>query len=520
MIYRFGAACALALFATTPSSAQNVPPADAVIRAIWEEATQRSQVERLAQILLDSLGPRLTGSPGSEAASNWVVSTYRSWGIEARQERYGTWLGWRRGLASVGLVSPRVRSLESTLLAWSPGTNGPITAPALTLPRLSSQAELDTFLEGARGRFVLLTPAEPSCRPPESWERWGRAGASEAAQRARADASRDYAARIQGLRAEPQPGAPPIPSIVLMANLLELSGAAGFLTSRWAEGWGAQQIHDTWSPTVPTFDLSCEDYGLVFRMADGGQAPALRVEADAEVLGEVPVWNTIGVIPGRELPEEYVLLSAHFDSWDGAAGATDNGTGTLTMMEAMRILKAAYPNPKRTLLVGHWNGEEQGLNGSRAFAADHPEIVRGLQALFNQDEGTGRITRISMQGLSGAGAVFRSWMSKMPGELTTEIELVDPGAPSGGGSDEASFICAGAPAFRLTSLSWDYGPYTWHTNRDSFDKVVMDDVRSNAALVAMFAYLAAEEPTRFPRDRAPQAAAAWPACRDGMRSVR
>jgi hypothetical protein len=110
-------------------------------------------------------------------------------------------------------------------------------------------------------------------------------------------------------------------------------------------------------------------------------------------------------------------------------------------------------------------------------------------------------------------------MGKMPGELTGEIELVDPGAPSGGGSDEASFVCAGAPAFRLTSLSWDYGPYTWHTNRDSFDKVVIDDVKSNAALVAMFAYLAAEEPTRFPRERAARATTAWPECRDGMRSL-
>jgi hypothetical protein len=243
------------------------------------------------------------------------------------------------------------------------------------------------------------------------------------------------------------------------------------------------------------------------------------VEADAELLGEVPVWNTIAMIRGRELPDEYVLLSAHFDSWDGASGATDNGTGTVTMMEAMRILKATYPNPRRTLLVGHWNGEEQGLNGSRAFAAAHPEIVSGMQALFNQDEGTGRIARISMQGLSGAGQMFRGWMARMPSELTDEIELIDPGAPSGGGSDEASFICAGAPAFRLSSLSWDYGPYTWHTNLDSYDKVVLDELSSNAALVAMLAYLASEEPARFPRERAPLPVdprtgqrASWPAC--------
>jgi hypothetical protein len=313
-------------------------------------------------------------------------------------------------------------------------------------------------------------------------------------------------------------GASP-PRTAVLIERLEEAGAAGLLTSRWAEAWGTQQVHDSWSARLPTFDLSCEDYGLVFRLAESGQPPTLRVEADAELLGQVPVWNTIGMIRGSELPDEYVVLSAHFDSWDSASGATDNGTGTIAMMEAMRILRATYPNPKRTLLVGHWNGEEQGLNGSRAWAAAHPEVVRGLQALFNQDEGTGRIVRISMQGLAGAGQIFRGWMARMPSELTSEIELVDPGSPTAGGSDDASFICAGAPAFRLTSLSWDYGPYTWHTNRDSFDKVVMDELKSNAALIAMFAYLASEEPARFPRERAPLPndprtgqPASWPEC--------
>ena len=118
-------------------------------------------------------------------------------------------------------------------------------------------------------------------------------------------------------------------------------------------------------------------------------------------------------------------------------------------------------------------------------------------------------------------------MSKMPADLTKEIELIDPSVPTSGGSDESSFICAGAPAFRLTSLSWDYGPYTWHTNRDSFDKVVFDDLRSNATLVAMFAYLASEAPTRFPRERAPLPLdqrtgqpSTWPECHDGLRSLR
>ena len=251
----------------------------------------------------------------------------------------------------------------------------------------------------------------------------------------------------------------------------------------------------------------------------------LRVTADAESLGEIPVFNTIAEIRGSEKPDEYVVLSAHFDSWDGASGATDNGTGTVTMMEAMRILKAAYPNPRRTILVGHWSGEEQGLNGSRAFARDHPEVVSGMQVLFNQDNGTGRIQNVSAQGLSRAGESLVRWFAQLPPQLTSDIDFTFPGTPGGGGSDYASFICAGAPAFSLGSLSWAYGTYTWHTNRDTFDKIVFDDLKENATLVAMLAYLASEDAERVSRERRAVMPAddagrprEWPACRDADRT--
>jgi Zn-dependent M28 family amino/carboxypeptidase len=195
------------------------------------------------------------------------------------------------------------------------------------------------------------------------------------------------------------------------------------------------------------------------------------------------------------------------------------------MMEAMRILKKVYPNPKRTILVGHWSGEEQGLVGSRAFAADNPKVVSGLQALFNQDNGTGRIEHISMQGLTGAGTQFARWFAKMPRELTDSVALDIPGVPSSGSSDHASFICAGAPAFFLLSKDWDYGVYTWHTNRDTYDKVVFDEVKQNATMIAMLAYLASEDPVKTPRDRRvnlpvdPRTGeAAWPSCTPPARS--
>jgi Zn-dependent M28 family amino/carboxypeptidase len=229
---------------------------------------------------------------------------------------------------------------------------------------------------------------------------------------------------------------------------------------------------------------------------------------DAELLGEQPVFNTIATLPGTEKPNEYVLLSAHFDSWDGSSGATDNGTGTITMLEAMRILKQVYPHPKRTIIVGHWTGEEEGEVGSKAFREDHPEVARGLQALFNQDNGTGRIVRISANGLTNGDVHLRSWLSKVPSALTSELQYGGVGLPSGGGSDDFAFNCAGLPAFGLGALGWDYGNYTWHTDRDTYDKIVFDDLRANATLTAMLAYLASEDPQLVTRERVDLAQAA------------
>ncbi len=191
------------------------------------------------------------------------------------------------------------------------------------------------------------------------------------------------------------------------SSALADAGAAGVVTSLWSQGWGVDKIFGTRATKAPVVDVSCEDYGLLFRLADRKQSPVVRLETQSEALGEQPVFNTIAEIRGTEKPDEYVMLSAHFDSWDGASGATDNGTGTITMLEAARLLSIAYPKPKRTIIIGHWSGEEQGLNGSRAWAADHPEVVQHLQALFNQDNGTGRIQTISTQGLTGAGRALR-----------------------------------------------------------------------------------------------------------------
>ena len=502
------------LLAPTPDGqSQTSTSNDPVIQKIWVEERDKSQLYPIAQELLDSIGPRLTASSEQKRAIDWALALYRKWGIPARAEQYGTWMRWRRGIAHIDLIAPRVRPLEGTLSTWSPGTKGTVEGPVVLFPKIQSADEFEAALPQVRGKFVLFSFPWPSCRPEANWKEFATPESLERMQKERKDAfDAWYTGRLRksGLRG---------PALV---KRLEEAGALGIVTllvpPPGPQGWGTYKISTTIAEKIPEVGLGCEDYGLVFRLAENNQGPILRVNADAEFTGEVPVSNLIAELSGKEKPNEYVVLSGHFDSWDAASGATDNGSATVMMMEAMRILKVVYPNPKRTILAAHWSGEEQGLNGSGAFAADHPEIVSRLQVLINQDSGTGRAVKISMQGFKGAGAFFRRWLSQMPNEMSRQISLVDPGTQDRG-TDHFSFACHGAPAFELSSVGWDYEAYTWHTNRDTFDKIVFDDLNYNARLIAMLAYLASEDPERVPRERAASPTdpktgkpSPWPAC--------
>lgn len=496
-----------------PVSGQTLPVDDAVLRRIWQMGMVDGRSFDLAQVLMDSIGPRLTGSPGQKAAHDWAVRTYTSWGISAKNEQYGTWTGWRRGATHIDLIAPRQRTLSGTMLAWSGPTKGPVEGDVVVLPASANAAAFQSWLPTVRGRFVAVDFAQPTCRPDRQYEEYGQRGALEQLNEQRQAAQSEFTrARIQGTGL----------SVNDIQLRLQSAGALGILRSRWGGDFGIQGIYSTNTREIPTLDLGCEDYGLVYRLASRNQGARLRVDAQAEFTADAPTYNTIARIEGS-MPGEYIMLSAHFDSWDGGSGATDNGTGTIVMMESMRILKQVYPNPKRTIIAGHWSGEEQGLNGSHAWAADHPEVVSGLHALFNQDNGTGRVVNISMQGLTGAAEYFGRWMARLPAEITQDIRLNIPGTPSGGGTDNASFICAGAPAFGLSSISWGYNPYTHHTGIDTFDKIVPAELANNATLTAMLVYLADQEATRIPRDRRILPAGrggqpmTWPECRDGAR---
>jgi len=475
--------------AATGGQAQTFRSDDSVIRAMWAEGMERSQTERLAQVLLDSIGPRLSGTPNYQAAVDWVLATYASWGVEARKEQYGTWRGWRRGPIHADLVAPRGHTLEARLLAWSPGTGGrPVEGDVIAVPELASAEQATTWLQSVRGKIVLASMPEPMCREPQAFEKLAQPQTYQRWQTERTALQQSWRHRMQMLGNNAY-------------QRIEAAGAVAVFTANWSQGWGVNKVFDTVTERVPSLDLSCEDYGLLYRLSANRMEPRVRLVAETELPGPVPMFNVIGEIKGTAVPNEYVMLSAHLDSEHAAQGATDNGTGTLTMLEAMRILKATYPQPRRTILVGHWGGEEQGLIGSRAFAEDHQDVVDNIQVLFNQDNGTWRAEYIQTQGLSKAAGNVARWVAQIPTEISQHIKLDFPGPQELGGSDHVSFLCYGAPGFRLQSNYPDYRQYTWHTNRDTYDKVVFDDLKNNATLAAMLMYLASEDPERVSRDR-------------------
>lgn len=465
---------------------------DKVIEEIVKEATENSQLENYAFELIDVIGPRLVGTPQMKKAHDWVRNTYIGMGFEARNEAYGTWKAWERGVTTIAMTSPRIQSLEGRQLAWSPATvKKGIEAEVVVLPEATTAAEFKELLKQVKGKFVLISKNTMSGRPDYQWKEYATPESYEKYKKEQAEVDGAWAKRISNTGH----------SLKELPKVLESAGAVGVLMSYWTGIMGANRVFGAETTKILTVDLSVEDYGLLYRLAEKGQKPRIHVQADSKDLGTTETYNTIAELKGSEKADEYVVLSAHLDSWDGATGATDNGTGIITMMEAARILKKVLPNPKRTILIGNWGSEEQGLNGSRAFVADHPELHDKIQVVLNQDSGTGRIVNLSGQGFLNSYAFLGDWLQAVPEAYKSDLKTTFPGSPSSSGSDHSSFVSVGIPAFMLGSLNWGYGGYTWHTNRDTYDKIVFDDIRSNAILIAILAYKASEADEMVSREK-------------------
>lgn len=480
---------AFLLLSNTVIFAQNK---DAVVAAIVQEAQTNSQLENYAFELVDMIGPRLVGSPQMQQAHDWVVKQYTALGADARNEPYGEWRSWERGTSQVTMTYPRIKSLEGTQLAFSPMTKEKgVEAEVIAMPLFGSQSDFQSWLNSVKGKIVLIGMNPISGRSDGNWKESASAKAYERYQTLKNEQLKQWELSMSYTGSTRR----------TLPIALEAAGAIAVIDSYWTELPGITRIFDAKSKQIPVFNLALEDYSLLYRMAERGVKPRILLQGKSKELGTVKTYNSIAEIKGKEKTNEYVVLSAHLDSWDGASGATDNATGVITMMEAVRILRKVYPDNKRTILVGNWGSEEQGLNGSSAFVEDHPDIAKNIQVVWNQDNGTGRIVRIAGSGFEKAYEYIGRWLQYLPEEFRNEIQTSFPGMPGTGGSDHSSFVQKGIPAFGLSSTSWDYGKVTWHTNRDTYDKIVFDEVRQNAIIVAVLTYLACEEPSLVSRDK-------------------
>jgi carboxypeptidase Q len=514
---RLGSLAVLGVTIAITLSAEGQTPDD-TIRRIRAEAMTRSEIMQTLHVLTDVYGPRVTGSPSLVAAGKWAVEQMTTWGLtdgHLEPWEFGH-PGWVNERFSAHLISPVKDALVGEVQAWTPGTNGPVTGRVvqLLLPERPTVEELTTYLqsmkETVRGRIVLAdrhVPApvvlapNPTRRPDDR-------------VREQFDPTRPPTAPPGRGRGAPTAPPPLNPGEISrrVNELLVSSGALARLNDGRREfGAVAAFQNNTYDLTkaVPTVILRNEDYGRIARLVADGRTVELELSIKNEVYPDGhTAFNAIAEWPGSDKKDEVVIIGGHLDSWHAATGATDNAIGCATMMEVARIFTALKIRPRRTLRVALWSGEEQGLLGSQAYVDDHfgtaespkPEFAR-LSAYLNLDGGTGRIRGATVFGPPEAATVVRRALAPMAdlgvaGAIGTDRRVL-------GGTDSTSFNHAGLPGIGFSQDPIQYEPFTHHTNLDTYERVIEDDVKAATAAIALTVYDLAMRDELLPRfDRA------------------
>jgi carboxypeptidase Q len=517
----------LSLLQPLPALAQSAAPGqiDAEANAkIRREGMERSQIMRTLHYLTDLYGPRLTGSPNHEAAAEWAARQMRAWGlVNARLEpwNFGR-VGWQNERVSAHIVAPVKDQLTCEVLAWTPGTNGAVTAQAfqLTPPERPTKEELAAYLDGVKGkvkgRIVLVgkpqfVPVTLNPTPRRLDDQQTRANFDPANPNAGQRPSRS------GRQSET-----PDPSRLTSAQIGEqidqfllTNGALVRVNDAGREHGQIRAFSNrTYDPArvVPTVVMRNEDYGRVARILADGTPVELEFNIVNRVYPEGRTsYNTLAEIEGTDKKDEVVMLGGHLDSWHAATGATDNAVGCAVMMEAARILQAVGVKPRRTIRVALWSGEEQGLLGSRAYVKERfgsfeqPKAAyEKFAGYFNIDSGTGRARGMSVFGPPEAAQLLRQALA--PFDDLGVVGAAATARRGGGSSDYASFNEAGLPGISVLQDPIEYEAATWHTNLDTYERVIEDDAKKSAVVIAAAVYHLAmrdEMLPRFTRDRMP-----------------
>jgi hypothetical protein len=492
----------------------------AMIGRIRDEGLARSQVMDHLSWLSDVFGPRLTGSPQIQQASEWTMKKFAEWGLaNVHQERWSFGKGWTLVRFNAHLIEPQVQPLIGFPHEWSSATRGTVTADVVRA-QIAGEGDFARYRGQLAGKIVLSQPLRPvrMLEGPIIL----RMGDKETAEAESTPVPPTAAGGGRGAAAAFRHKLDEFYAAEGVVAVFDRGGnsdlAAGGSDLSWQQqhpdggtifptGSGARDANA--GKAVPEVTLAVEHYNRMVRVLDKGLPVKVELDVETKFYDETAPngFNTIGEIPGTDLASEVVMLGAHLDSHPYATGATDNAAGSAAMMEALRILKAVGAKPRRTIRVALWGGEEQGLLGSRAYVREHfadvetmalkPEHAK-LAAYFNSDNGTGKVRGIWLQSNLAVRPIFEAWMAPLK-----DLGVTILGPRSVSQTDHVSFDNAGLPAFQFLVDRLEYNSRTHHSNMDTFDRVQRDDMIQQATVIAVFAYDAAMRDEPLPRKALP-----------------
>jgi hypothetical protein len=497
-----------------------------MVTQIRLEEFQHSKVMETASELMDRIGPRLTGSPQMKEANEWTKTKLAEWGLSnAHLETWGPFgRGWQYEACAVRMVAPDHAELLALPQAWTPGTNGPVRAGVVRL-NVKSKDELEKLKGNFAGKIVLygdVREVKPHDKPDLT--RYDEKSLAEVyryelpggpPRHDHGDYVKRYELRkvVEAFLTDEKPLA-----------VIEL-GRGDFGTFN-VQGGGEYKKSKPMAAT-PWLSMASEHFGRIARLLDRDVPVELELDVKTRFVDEDLVqWNTIAEIPGTDKKDEIVMVGAHLDSWHAGTGATDNGAGSAVAMEVMRILKALNVKPRRTIRIGLWSGEEQGLYGSRAYVSQHfasrpeqtpeekdkpwylqkdkgPLTVKPehgkLAAYFNLDNGTGKIRGIYAEDNAAVVPIFEAWLKPFHDLGATTVTM-----NTTGGTDHESFDGVGLPGFQFIQDEIEYETRTHHTNMDLYERLVKTDLEQASVIMASFAYNAAMRDAMLPRKPMPK----------------
>jgi hypothetical protein len=488
---------------------------------IRKEATENSQIMKTLHVLTDLYGPRLTGSPALKAAGEWSATRMLEWGFDSAglvPWEFGH-AGWTNERAAGFIVSPVKDSLVFEVLAWTPstgnkGVEGVVIGSAvrLMIPERPTRDELDSYFDSMRSRVAgkMVLVGKPAV-VPVNFNPPAKRLDDEILKR-RFDPNAEPQAAPQGPPAglpQRRPGQMTPGEIEAAIDaFLVANGAAVRINDAGREHGQIRAFNNrTFDVTkaVATVVMRNEDFGRIFRLVENGHEVMLEFDIRNSTHPEGKTdYNVIADIKGTEFPDEVIMLGGHLDAWHAATGATDNAIGCAVMMEAARILKAIGVKPRRTIRVALWSGEEQGLLGSQAYVkqtfGSFEEPKAGYDKFggyFNIDSGTGKARGMSIFGPPEAATVLREALGSFSdlgfmGVIATRSRNL-------GGSDHTSFNQSGLPGIGVQQDPIEYFTHTWHTNIDTYERIVEDDVKASAIIIAAAVYELAMRDSLLPR---------------------